>query len=242
MSRLVRLYPGAWRNRYEDEFLSLLDERPPTARDIVDIVRGAIDAHLSSLAAEEPAPWTHRIPGALALTGGAVWSAAILYIATRSEHAWEAMGLLPIALLFMFLSLPGDYMFAHGRRIAVVLALEGASVVGVNAPVWAVVLVSAAAGYLIALGGMLTLAAIRAGVGARGRWLALVAAVLVPVAISLPAAVGVMGIREGEFWYVAILLPYGLSWILVGLRMAVRGAPTIVDPPVNPIEPGVLSA
>ena len=47
MSRLVRLYPKAWRDRYEEEFLTLLAERPPTFADLLDTVRGAVDAHLN---------------------------------------------------------------------------------------------------------------------------------------------------------------------------------------------------
>lgn len=43
---LLRLYPQAWRNRYEDEFLALLEQRGIRFFDIIDIVRGAIDAHL----------------------------------------------------------------------------------------------------------------------------------------------------------------------------------------------------
>ena len=46
MSALVRLYPRSWRERYEDEFLGLLEVRPPTMRDRVDILRGALDARL----------------------------------------------------------------------------------------------------------------------------------------------------------------------------------------------------
>jgi hypothetical protein len=30
MSRLICLYPADWRARYEDEFLALLAERPPS--------------------------------------------------------------------------------------------------------------------------------------------------------------------------------------------------------------------
>ena len=29
MTGLVRLYPKAWRDRYEDEFVELLEARPP---------------------------------------------------------------------------------------------------------------------------------------------------------------------------------------------------------------------
>jgi hypothetical protein len=46
VSALVRLYPAAWRERYEDEFLALLEARPPTAGDRFDIIRGAFDARL----------------------------------------------------------------------------------------------------------------------------------------------------------------------------------------------------
>lgn len=42
---LVRLYPRAWRRRYEAEFLALLEQQALTARDILDIVRGSLDAH-----------------------------------------------------------------------------------------------------------------------------------------------------------------------------------------------------
>jgi hypothetical protein len=43
---LVRAYPHAWRERYEDELLALLADRPCSLADILDIARGALDAHL----------------------------------------------------------------------------------------------------------------------------------------------------------------------------------------------------
>ena len=46
MSALVRLYPRTWRDRYESEFLHVLESRPPSPRDRLDIVRGALDAGL----------------------------------------------------------------------------------------------------------------------------------------------------------------------------------------------------
>ena len=42
--RLLRLYPGAWQRRYGRELELLLDERPPTMHDQVDLLRGAVDA------------------------------------------------------------------------------------------------------------------------------------------------------------------------------------------------------
>ena len=43
---LVQAYPRAWRERYEEEFLALLADRPFSLADILDIARGALDAHL----------------------------------------------------------------------------------------------------------------------------------------------------------------------------------------------------
>lgn len=45
MTRLLRLYPRAWRERYGPELRSLLAERTPRAADRFDLVRGAFDPH-----------------------------------------------------------------------------------------------------------------------------------------------------------------------------------------------------
>jgi hypothetical protein len=43
---LLRLYPRAWRERYEEEFLVVLAAHPFSFFEGIDIMRGAIDAHL----------------------------------------------------------------------------------------------------------------------------------------------------------------------------------------------------
>lgn len=43
---LVRLYPPEWRERYADEFLALLEQRPYTFGNWIDVLLGAIDANL----------------------------------------------------------------------------------------------------------------------------------------------------------------------------------------------------
>jgi hypothetical protein len=50
---LVRLYPRIWRERYEEEFVALLEQYPPTLMDILDIVLGALDAHLNPRSGNE---------------------------------------------------------------------------------------------------------------------------------------------------------------------------------------------
>jgi hypothetical protein len=242
MSRLVRLYPRPWRDRYEEEFLALLEERPPTMGDLLDTVRGALDAHLNPQGQAEPTPWTHRVPGLLALIAGAMWSVAFIAFVFWYEKAWELAGLIPVSMLLMFLSLPGDYMAAHGRRIAMGLGVVGVCIVGVNLPNWVVAAVAGIAGYLLALGGLLTLAAIRAEIGPSRRWVVLGLAVLLPAAIGFPVAFGLGNISEDETWLLGVLLPYGFAWVLVGLRLAIRGSATLVDLPLNPIEPEVRAA
>lgn len=43
---LLRLYPRDWRARYGEEFAAVLDQRPPSPRDALDVLRGAIDTRL----------------------------------------------------------------------------------------------------------------------------------------------------------------------------------------------------
>jgi hypothetical protein len=48
IERLLRLYPRAWRARYEDEFRALLGDQRLHPQQVIDVVSGAIDAWLSS--------------------------------------------------------------------------------------------------------------------------------------------------------------------------------------------------
>lgn len=81
---LLSLYPRAWRERYEEEFLALLEARPPDVHDRIDIVRGAMDARLHPAAdsggsLEPPVPvpyngpWDIRRAGQLTLIGGFIY-------------------------------------------------------------------------------------------------------------------------------------------------------------------------
>jgi hypothetical protein len=247
MSALVRLYPRRWRDRYESEILDLLEQRPLSFADGLDLVRGALDAHLHPQVpgrAPTPQPWTHRIPGIVALTAGLLWTSHLAYLASRADLASDWGSLAGIAFILMLISLPGDYMAAgHGRRIAIGLGVIGACFVGIAAiPAWPIKLVLAAIGYLVFLGGMLGLAAVRAGIGSSGRWRLIGLAIALPVLIGIPAAVGVTETSPSIRLIYALIIPYGLAWLLIGLRMAIRGAPTIVDPPADILAPEVHPA
>jgi hypothetical protein len=43
---LTRLYPAGWRERYEDEFVAMLEDARPSWTDYADILLGALDARL----------------------------------------------------------------------------------------------------------------------------------------------------------------------------------------------------
>ena len=154
---------------------------------MVDIVRGALDAHIHpNLEGTEPAPWTHQVPGLLALTAGLIWSGLTLSIALRPEPYYESGGIVAVFMFAAFFSLPGDYMAGHGRQIAIGIGACTACFVLANVAGWNPVgLGLMLLGYLIAICGPLVLAAIRAGIGPRGRWLLLAWSVLVPTVAAV---------------------------------------------------------
>ena len=51
--RLVRLYPRAWRQRYEEEFVAMLEQGPVSVRGLFDVALGALDAQLRPQVASE---------------------------------------------------------------------------------------------------------------------------------------------------------------------------------------------
>lgn len=50
---MVRLYPRAWRERYEEEFVALLEERPASVLVLYDVALGILDAWLSPQVVQE---------------------------------------------------------------------------------------------------------------------------------------------------------------------------------------------
>ncbi len=68
--RLVGLYPAAWRQRYGEEFLALLEDQPPGAIEVIDVAWGAIDAHLFPQAPEGRFRMFTRLAGLAAIGAG----------------------------------------------------------------------------------------------------------------------------------------------------------------------------
>ncbi|HEX5822992.1 MAG TPA: hypothetical protein VFY18_00910 [Candidatus Limnocylindrales bacterium] len=238
MTRLVRLYPRRWRDRYEAELIDLLEQRPLSLGASIDLIRGALDAHVHPQAETVPMPWTHRLPGIAVLATGLLWCAAVLIaISMEGSAADQLIGLAAMAVL---LGLPGDYMMAYGRRIAAAFGAIALGVVVMFATPWEFAVVVFVAVVALTLGGTLTMAAIRAEIGTTRRWILLVGTVIAPIVLATPIAIG--GVGDEAFGRVAaflIALPYGCAWALLGIRLLVRGSPTIIDPPPSTSGPAV---
>jgi hypothetical protein len=80
--RLLALYPATWRARYGAEMEAVLDARPPDRRDALDLVAGAIDAHLHP-------PRPSMVPAMAALLAGAGWFVvALAWLAEPAPPDW----------------------------------------------------------------------------------------------------------------------------------------------------------
>ena len=223
MSALVRLYPAAWRARYGPEFEELLADRPPTIRDVVDIVLAAADARLSPQV--EPTRIIRRptvsdqLAGLAAIGGGVTWCLAI--VAAGLVGGDVSMPVL-IAIGLMLLSLPGGYLINYRRQVGIGVAVVAVSVGALFAQVlpWGPVLLLPALVIFGALGpGALALAAARARIGPRGRWSLLLIAMPVPIAGGLMSATGLAD-GAGIPLAIASILPLGIAWIATGARIA----------------------
>ena len=197
----------------------------PRSATCVDTVRGAVDAHLNPQAETEPSPWTHRLPGMLALIAGAMWSARLRRVRGVAERRLDRGGAVPLSMFLMFLSLPGDYMAAHGRRIAGALGVIGL----VHRRRQPSLFVAHSGGRHRRLpdrpwrdahagchpGGDRTDRA----VGSCWSWRS-----SCPRRSAFPVALGLGTISDDETWVLGLLLPYGLAWVLsaCGWRSADR--------------------
>ena len=205
MSRLLRLYPGEWRARYEPEMRELLAQAPPSLRDRLDLVRGALDARLHAGA-------PRRIPAWAAITAGALWTAAAFITLAQPPLDWPGYGLeiLPLAIggaALAAVAAGGAWLRLGDRtggldRLAVDLALAGHVA-------WVLALIVAALGF--GYGAPTALASAGAAVGT--------------------AAVGLTLVRRGD-WPIAglvlgagaaLALPGTSGWLLFGLCWSAAG-------------------
>lgn len=224
MSRLVALYPRAWRDRYEVELLNLMTERPPTPRDRFDIVRGAVDARLHPQVASATPDGSGlgiRIGGALGVVGGSLWVAASLAFhgaPLNLDLGYKESGyafLIAVAAgLITGLSAVAISGALPGRRssmmIAALVILLGAAAMAFP---WPIVVF----GYFATLLGIVVFGMIGAasGLGPFG----ILVAILTLLAFNF----------NTEDDRALLMIPLGVAWIVVGAVLGAGGMPAKVN-------------
>jgi hypothetical protein len=229
MSTLLDLYPRAWRRRYEAEFRGLLEARPPSARDRLDIVLGAIDARLNpqvdstDVRAERQAgDPVSRIAAVVAGLFFSIWSVGVVIVMVPWESGLSPKGpdwLMTVAQLAAVVA-PLVAVVATGS-----IAHRYQDAIGGGGVASAIVL---ATGLLLAPLGVGMVAVFAFGVGGvgfplalAGRVLSRFVALLVGIGMVVPA-LGFTAFAAGNGQQVELLWPVatlGPAWVLLGLGL-----------------------
>lgn len=230
MSRMIRLYPRAWRDRYEAEFTGLLAECPPGPSDTVDIVRGAIDARLHPQIVQVPTgdratSITFRLGGILGVVGGALWIATAL--AMYSSSYFPGLGYKDTGSAMLIAVAAG--VITGLSAVAISRSIPGArSVMRVSAgaiPLGG--LVMAAAWPFLLLGFFATIiGTMLFGLAGAALRLGATASLL-----SIGGFTALLFNTEDE--RALYLIPLGVTWVVLGVVVGLRGVPTSsADEPV----------
>jgi hypothetical protein len=225
MSRLLALYPEAWRARYGDEFLVLLEDRPPSLRERLDIVRSALDARVNPQL-PGPARVSDRA-GLGAIVGFALFYVALAVTLNGPEHIDEygtyrdgmaavpffllAMALLSVALLRTILRLPP----AHDRARVVGLLGLGCGLFWTMAP-WLFPLL------MIFMGAVIVVAVSAHRAGLWSAWLP----ILLGLCVLAPLVVSVVqlmlpwyALRQAGFNFLIVFVPISGLWLVYGVGL-----------------------
>ncbi len=237
MSSLLRLYPQAWRERYGDELVALLQDRPASMADHLDLIRGALDARLhpqvrgAAAIPDKEFPVNQRAFGFVAAAGGIAWILGILsmYVLPRDSEGSRSLGLAMVGMALAIACIgaalgdlgtrPGSVASARtGRAVVVVSIALGFTLL----PAWPV--------FLFGLFGFPILVALLAIRGTQNgvfpTWFAVVASI---------AALGVLGgigadMQAGHDETLALIAVVGLPALLLA-ALALRGPIASVAPP-----------
>jgi hypothetical protein len=230
VSRLLRLYPPQWRERYGDEFLALISERPPSVTDRLDVIRGAVDARLHP---QLPAP--PRIPdrsglatlvgfGLLIMAGLVAANGPIRYDEYGSYREGgaallfflPALGLLSYGIYRLTKRVP---VASIGTRSAAWLAIVAGMFWSLMPWMWSIGLIFLAAVLVFTIG------ARRANVISTGAVIAV--AIVLAIPVSIFAAMLFLpwyAFREAGLDFSVVMVPLSGLWLLIGFRL-LRGFP-----------------
>ncbi len=211
---LLRLYPTAWRKRYETEMLEVLRQRRLGWRGRLDLARGAIDAHLHA---------PTRLPAAAAIVTGGLWTVAGAgVLAQPSPPDWPGYLLETLPLAMVAVATGGLATIGCWARHSDGAGRPGSLAIGlaiVGHAAWAVALAAAwfGAGY-----GAVTAAG--QDLGALG--VLLVGLILLRSRDEALGAPLVLAPALMLFGWPVAWLGFGLAWTLVGTLLLARFEPT----------------
>ena len=206
-SWFVRRYPRWWQDRYAEELLALLEDRPAGWRDRVDLARGALDAHLRGSGGRSPAFV------AAALVAGGAWTmagTATLLVPAPADWPGYTLDILPLIAIAALATTVALLGLARRAWPATTAALELLLVlVAVAGLTWMVALLVAALG---------------------GPYGAVTAAVQAVVAVTA-AVLGLVVLRTGASMEgvgivvtgVALLIPTPVVWLALGAGWTAAG-------------------
>jgi drug/metabolite transporter (DMT)-like permease len=250
---LLRLYPAAWRARYEEEFLAVLEERPLSPFDFFDITLGALDARLRprslaiDLAPRRAPAMNSRISGYAAIAGGALalLMVAIGLLVPDAANGSPAVYLFPLAAIALLVALIG-LSAAQGRRLptltwaaAIVPAVGlAAAVIGVFAaaavgdrPIvgdiapWALMSLGVAGTIVGSI--LFAAATIVVGVLSRSAAVTILVGSLVLALVGLPIAFGAFDPGPSSVIQVVLIaagVVFCLGWMWLGYAAAFPGS------------------
>lgn len=226
MSRLLNLYPPAWRERYRAEVEELLAIHPPALAERLDLVKGAIDAWIhpqvrrpsGGLVPDGP-EW--RVARVMAVVGGVLFAVSGLIVASSREitsEGYQDNGAgIPLLIVGMFLTGVAALAIAdegRSRRIAAVMV--GGALVTILP--WPIMIVGffGYAGAAIALG---------AATLSRGQTFG-----LVPLAIGF-----ILPSFNTETDWALVAVPVGILWVAYAFAVSRSGLSLRSTVPVRPV-------
>jgi hypothetical protein len=210
MKRILRLYPGAWRERYREEMESILDERSPGPFEMVDLLLGALDAHLhlrglgNRTEHRKGTTMSLRIAGYASIVGGALWGLSWLALIILNWSGREDTDALVAASLI-------------AATVALLIALAGLSAFQARthrALGWASFIIPGLGALLMALGLVLMV------LGVGNAWNAMIVGLL-----ALPAGAIVFGVVT---YRTEALSRRGSALLAVGAALQLAGIVVIM--------------
>lgn len=225
---LLRLYPAAWRARYGDEFAELLASRPPSLRDRLDILFGAVDARLNpqvgrAAPSDAPMPRDRSAGGLIVVAGALLTTWAVLGVSFIG--AWDRPEF-TVAQDLQDISFVSGFVGALLISAALLLiASRYASSIGSSGAVGGV-LTGAGLVFSSLGGGMAALGLLGGGTmllawRLRGRLIGTVPALVLTTGTLLVVtafiAIAANGWTDMTPFY--LVLAYGPAWMLVGVDL-----------------------